>query len=153
MKMQCQNCETVFHKEDELTNRFPDIPDLAQRINPGEPVPIGECPNFRESRRESRCGAREYEQEEVCKLRPQGTSRQRGIAEDGIKGKGFSASRCSVSNRPSDFKDIMSNNLKQKQIHFIGIGGIGISGLARIYLEQGAKVSGSDLVASQTTRD
>jgi len=36
----------------------------------------------------------------------------------------------------------MSN---QKHIYFIGIGGIGISGLAQIYLEKGFTVSGSDL--------
>lgn len=36
-------------------------------------------------------------------------------------------------------------------VHFIGIGGIGISGLARIYLEKGYKVSGSDLVGSDIT--
>lgn len=33
-----------------------------------------------------------------------------------------------------------------KRYHFIGIGGIGMSGLARILLEQGVEVSGSDLV-------
>lgn len=46
----------------------------------------------------------------------------------------------------------MSNKFKQS-IHFIGIGGIGISGLAKIYLEKGNKISGSDLVASDVTRD
>lgn len=42
---------------------------------------------------------------------------------------------------------------KKIKIHFIGIGGIGISGLARIYLEKGYKISGSDLVASETAKD
>jgi len=46
----------------------------------------------------------------------------------------------------------MSDNQQQKDIHLIGIGGIGISGLARIYLEKGYKVSGSDLVGSEITR-
>lgn len=32
-----------------------------------------------------------------------------------------------------------------KKIHFIGLGGIGISALAKIYLSQGYKISGSDL--------
>ena len=36
-------------------------------------------------------------------------------------------------------------------IHFIGIGGIGVSALARYYLEKGHEVSGSDLVASEIT--
>ena len=34
-------------------------------------------------------------------------------------------------------------------IHFIGIGGIGVSALAKYYLEKGHKVSGSDLVSSE----
>jgi UDP-N-acetylmuramate--alanine ligase len=33
----------------------------------------------------------------------------------------------------------------QKTIHFIGIGGIGMSGIARVYLSQGFSVQGSDL--------
>jgi UDP-N-acetylmuramate--alanine ligase len=35
--------------------------------------------------------------------------------------------------------------------HFIGIGGIGMSGIARILLERNAKVSGSDIVSSPIT--
>ena len=38
-----------------------------------------------------------------------------------------------------------------EHIHFIGIGGIGVSALARYYLSTGAVVSGSDLVASEIT--
>lgn len=34
---------------------------------------------------------------------------------------------------------------KNKTIHFIGIGGVGMSGLARILLEQGYKVTGTDI--------
>ena len=37
-------------------------------------------------------------------------------------------------------------------IHFIGIGGIGLSSLAQYFLKKGYKVSGSDLSASETTR-
>lgn len=37
------------------------------------------------------------------------------------------------------------------KIHFIGIGGIGVSALARYYLAQGWKVSGSDLTVSEIT--
>ena len=36
-------------------------------------------------------------------------------------------------------------------IHFIGIGGIGVSALARYFLAQGHKISGSDLVSSEIT--
>lgn len=49
--------------EDELKTVFPDIPDLLQRISPGEPVPIGECPD---------CGALVHAEEEkptlVCSV-------------------------------------------------------------------------------------
>lgn len=37
------------------------------------------------------------------------------------------------------------------KIHFIGIGGIGMSALAQYYLNQGHKVSGSDLASSEIT--
>ncbi len=37
------------------------------------------------------------------------------------------------------------------KIHFIGIGGIGVSALAQYYLAKGHQVSGSDLVASEMT--
>ena len=40
---------------------------------------------------------------------------------------------------------------KKLKIHFIGIGGIGVSALARYYLEKGVKVTGSDLVSSEIT--
>ncbi|MCB9210452.1 MAG: UDP-N-acetylmuramate--L-alanine ligase [Ignavibacteriales bacterium] len=38
-----------------------------------------------------------------------------------------------------------------KKIHFIGIGGIGMSGLAEILINQGFKVSGSDLSTTEIT--
>jgi UDP-N-acetylmuramate--alanine ligase len=38
-------------------------------------------------------------------------------------------------------------------IHFVGIGGIGVSALAKYYLSQGAKISGSDLVSSEITEE
>ena len=38
-----------------------------------------------------------------------------------------------------------------KNIHFVGIGGIGMSGIAEILLSQGFSISGSDLNASETT--
>ncbi len=39
------------------------------------------------------------------------------------------------------------------KVHFVGIGGIGISALARYYLYRGEKVTGSDLSVSEITRD
>jgi len=38
------------------------------------------------------------------------------------------------------------------KIHFIGIGGIGVSALARYYLTLGHEISGSDLVSSEITK-
>lgn len=42
--------------------------------------------------------------------------------------------------------------MKAKKIHFIGIGGIGISGLAKYLRAQGAEISGSDIAEGSATR-
>jgi UDP-N-acetylmuramate--alanine ligase len=41
---------------------------------------------------------------------------------------------------------------KITQLHFVGIGGIGMSGIAEVFLNQGYPVSGSDLSESDVTR-
>ncbi|RPH87950.1 MAG: UDP-N-acetylmuramate--L-alanine ligase, partial [Deltaproteobacteria bacterium] len=41
---------------------------------------------------------------------------------------------------------------KVKSIHFIGIGGIGMSGIAEVLLNLGYGVSGSDIQPSDTTK-
>ncbi len=41
--------------------------------------------------------------------------------------------------------------IETKNIHFIGIGGIGVSALAQYYLTKGYQVSGSDLASSEVT--
>jgi UDP-N-acetylmuramate--alanine ligase len=41
--------------------------------------------------------------------------------------------------------------LDKKNIHFIGIGGIGMSGIAFVLLKMGYKVSGSDLGPNNLT--
>ncbi len=41
--------------------------------------------------------------------------------------------------------------LEPKHYHFIGIGGIGMSGLAELLVRQGYKVSGSDLTSNALT--
>ena len=41
---------------------------------------------------------------------------------------------------------------KVKRIHFVGIGGAGMSGIAEVLANRGFEVSGSDLAASATTR-
>ncbi|MGB6607034.1 MAG: UDP-N-acetylmuramate--L-alanine ligase [Atribacterota bacterium] len=43
-------------------------------------------------------------------------------------------------------------NEKKLRIHFIGIGGSGMSGLASILLDSGYKISGSDIVTSKITK-
>jgi UDP-N-acetylmuramate--alanine ligase len=40
------------------------------------------------------------------------------------------------------------SELLQKRIHFVGIGGAGLSAIARVLMERGAPISGSDLVLS-----
>lgn len=40
-----------------------------------------------------------------------------------------------------------------RRIHFVGIGGIGISALARLFISQGKSVSGSDMADSDLLRD
>jgi UDP-N-acetylmuramate--alanine ligase len=40
----------------------------------------------------------------------------------------------------------------ETQLHFVGIGGIGMSGIAEVLLNQGYRVSGSDLQETDTTR-
>lgn len=41
---------------------------------------------------------------------------------------------------------------KKLHIHFIGVGGAGMSGLASILLDSGYKISGSDIVSSKSTK-
>jgi hypothetical protein len=40
----CDNCDKRYMSESELRHRFPDIPDLLQRLDVGGVVPAGECP-------------------------------------------------------------------------------------------------------------
>ena len=40
---------------------------------------------------------------------------------------------------------------KTKKVHFVGIGGIGMSGMAEILLKKGYEISGSDGAASENT--
>ena len=41
---------------------------------------------------------------------------------------------------------------KVKRVHFVGIGGAGMSGIAEVLATQGFRVSGSDLAANAATR-
>ena len=49
------------------------------------------------------------------------------------------------------FEFNLNNKDKYNYIHFIGIGGVSMSGLAEILLDKGFKVSGSDNKLSKTT--
>ncbi len=48
-------------------------------------------------------------------------------------------------------KIVKSKQLRQHHIHFVGIGGIGVSALARFYLARKDRVSGSDITRSEIT--
>ncbi len=48
-------------------------------------------------------------------------------------------------------EDLRINPLQVKRVHFIGIGGIGLSAIARMFFLQGARVTGSDLAGSPVT--
>src|SRR5271170_1599501 len=41
---------------------------------------------------------------------------------------------------------------EETQLHFVGIGGIGMSGIAEVFLNQGYRITGSDLHESDSTR-
>ncbi len=45
-----------------------------------------------------------------------------------------------------------SMDRKIRRIHFVGIGGIGMSGIAEVLLNLGYEVSGSDLASSDSTQ-
>jgi len=46
----------------------------------------------------------------------------------------------------------MTAQFRDKHVHFVGIGGAGLSAIARVLMEQGVKVSGSDLVLSRVAK-
>lgn len=46
----------------------------------------------------------------------------------------------------------MGEKHSETQLHFVGIGGIGMSGIAEVFLNQGYRVTGSDIHESDTTR-
>jgi UDP-N-acetylmuramate--alanine ligase len=52
---------------------------------------------------------------------------------------------------PSHSLPFSTKSLRSKQFHFVGIGGCGMSGLARLLTNLGAEVQGTDLVESQVT--
>ncbi|MGD9580853.1 MAG: UDP-N-acetylmuramate--L-alanine ligase [Vampirovibrionia bacterium] len=55
-----------------------------------------------------------------------------------------------MPNTPIALPESVLPNKKNKSIHFIGIGGIGMSGIAKIFTELNYKISGSDIKDSPT---
>jgi UDP-N-acetylmuramate--alanine ligase len=51
-----------------------------------------------------------------------------------------------------DKSDMQFHSKSQTTIHFVGIGGIGMSGIAEVFLSQGYPVSGSDQAESESVR-
>lgn len=58
-----------------------------------------------------------------------------------------------MSNEPNNMRSCMSDTMgKIHHVFFVGIGGVGMSGIAEVLLSLGYKVSGSDLKASVATQ-
>lgn len=55
-------------------------------------------------------------------------------------------------NYPSQIRKIIPEMRRVKQIHFIGIGGAGMCGIAEILLNEGYQISGSDIAESPVTQ-
>jgi len=60
MESLCKDCQKTWN-EKELDNVFPGIPDLADRLEPGDQVPVGECPD---------CGALTFNVPEASNTAP-----------------------------------------------------------------------------------
>lgn len=56
-----------------------------------------------------------------------------------------------VVDEKSENQELVSPGRLMRHVHFIGIGGIGVSGLAQLALKKGERVSGSDLKSSPMT--
>ncbi|GAH31229.1 unnamed protein product, partial [marine sediment metagenome] len=59
-------------------------------------------------------------------------------------GEGKGEGKIRINNR-------LRNSDKFKKVHFVGIGGAGLSGMARVLYEMGYEVSGSDIKKSHNT--
>ncbi|HSP81108.1 MAG TPA: Mur ligase domain-containing protein, partial [Myxococcaceae bacterium] len=57
-----------------------------------------------------------------------------------------------MTNRRSSRPASLFKTRHAAHVHFVGIGGIGMSGIAEVLVNLGYRVSGSDLKASDTTR-
>ncbi len=98
--LHCGDCNVTF-REDELVVKFPDIPNLLERLAPGESVPYGECPQ---------CGALAHEAQAdpdrmaylaVCDGKFQ-------VTLDGVDGKTFSQRKPDiVSDDPKKVREFL----------------------------------------------
>ena len=57
-----------------------------------------------------------------------------------------------MDNYHQQIRDIIPEMRRVKQIHFIGIGGAGMCGIAEILLNEGYHISGSDIAESAVTQ-
>jgi UDP-N-acetylmuramate--alanine ligase len=62
------------------------------------------------------------------------------------------AGRRKVKNNKFNEEKVLVKLRKTRHIHFVGVGGIGMSGIAEVLSNLGYRVTGSDLVQSETTR-
>jgi hypothetical protein len=70
----CDNCGRVWRTKD-LKHTFPDIPDMTERLEPGNEIPSGECPH---------CGALTY----VDRTKAVVSTRLRDVMRGDGKGRG-----------------------------------------------------------------
>ena len=57
------------------------------------------------------------------------------------------------SSSPMSFKKSTTKDKKRQSIHFIGVGGIGVSALAKYFLARGVSVSGSDIKETEIVNE
>ena len=57
-----------------------------------------------------------------------------------------------MKNFQDNIKKLVPEMRRVSQIHFIGIGGAGMSGIAEVLLNEGYKISGSDIADGVVTK-
>ena len=57
-----------------------------------------------------------------------------------------------MKHTPEEIRKIIPEMRRVQQIHFIGIGGAGMSGIAEILLNEGYRISGSDIADGPVTQ-
>ena len=83
----------------------------------------------------------------------QASGLHRAVEADGASNSGCENLAQSNLNAQAASVDEIKRAKERKKVHFIGIGGIGISAIARFLHEKGFIISGSDIKESPTTRE